>query len=105
MEEDSDEPVAHVENRNRSKEAIPEPENQVDLLIDDVLKKKNIIVLCTVRHSSNDLSENTQPIVYLCHPSSSNIRNITRGHGGEHGAHRVPENYRNNLQSEFLSIC
>ena len=59
MEEDSDEPVAHVENRNRSKEAIPEPENQVDLLIDDVLKKKNIIVLCTVRHSSNDLSENT----------------------------------------------
>ena len=38
MEEDSDEPVAHVENRDRSKEAIPEPENQVDLLIDDVLK-------------------------------------------------------------------
>ena len=41
MEEDSDEPVAHVENRNRSKEAIPEPENQVDLLNDDVLKPKH----------------------------------------------------------------
>ena len=40
MEEDSDEPVAHVENRDWSKETIPEPENQVDLLVDDVLQIK-----------------------------------------------------------------
>ena len=47
MEEDSDEPVAHVDDRDRSKEAIPEPENQVDLLIDDVLKAK---YNCSVQH-------------------------------------------------------
>ena len=43
MEEDSDESVAHVENRDRSKETIPEPENQVDLLVDDVLQIKEEI--------------------------------------------------------------
>ena len=37
MEEDGDEPVTHIEDGNRSQEAIPEPENQVDLFIDDVL--------------------------------------------------------------------
>ena len=43
MEEDSDESVAHVENRDRSKETIPEPENQVDFLVDDVLQIKEEI--------------------------------------------------------------
>ena len=38
IEEDSDESVAEVKNRNRSKERIPEPENQVDFFIDDVLQ-------------------------------------------------------------------
>ena len=40
MEEDGDKPVAHVEYRDRAKEEVPEPENQVDLLIDDVLQEE-----------------------------------------------------------------
>ena len=43
MEEDSEESVAHVENRDGSKETIPEPENQVDFLVDDVLEIKEEI--------------------------------------------------------------
>ena len=37
-EENSEEPVEDEEDREGSKESIPEPEDKVDLLIDDVLE-------------------------------------------------------------------
>ena len=40
MKEYREQPVADVENGNRAKERIPEPENQVDFLVDDVLQTK-----------------------------------------------------------------
>ena len=37
VEEESDQSVAEVEDRDGPEEGVPEPEDQVDLLVDDVL--------------------------------------------------------------------
>jgi len=74
-EENSEEPVEDKEYRQGSKEGIPEPEYEVDLLIDDIL------------------CEHTQTIVHLLSSSCSYIRDVAGGHRGEHRAHRVPDTH------------
>lgn len=71
MEEKGDQSVAEVDDGDGSEEGVPEPEDQVDLLVDDVL------------------SEDTEPVVVLRHPGRPDIGDGAGGHGGEDGAHRV----------------
>ena len=73
VEEESDQSVAEVEDRDGPEEGVPEPEDQVDLLVDDVL------------------SEDTQAVVELSHPRGSHIGYGARGHRGEDGTHGVPQ--------------
>lgn len=71
MEHEGDQSVAEVEDGDGAEEGVPEPEDEVDLLVDDVL------------------SEDTEPVVVLSHPGSSDIGDGAGSHGGEDGAHRV----------------
>ena len=73
VEQEGDQSVAEVEDGDGAEEGVPEPEDEVDLLVDDVL------------------SEDTEPVVVLSHPGSSDIGDGAGGHGGEDGAHRVSE--------------
>ena len=87
-EENSEEPVEDEEDREGSKESIPEPEDKVDLLIDDVLEEDNSRT--SLYPKTLYLGEDTQPVVNLRPSSSSNIGNVAGGHRGEHRAHGVP---------------
>ena len=73
MEEKGDQSVAEVDDGDGPEEGVPEPEDEVDLLVDDVL------------------SENTEPVMVLSHPARPDIRDGAGGHRGEDGAHRVPQ--------------
>ena len=71
--EDSDNSVGNEADRKWRQECVPEPENQIDLLVDDIL------------------SEDTESIVYLFSASSPNIGDATGCDRGEDGAHWVPD--------------
>ena len=73
VEEKGDQPVAEVEDGDGPEEGVPEPEDEVDLLVDDVL------------------CENTEPVVVLSHTGSPDIRDGAGGHRGEDGAHWVSQ--------------
>ena len=89
MEEECDEPVEDEEYRERTKEIIPEPEDKVNLLIDDILKWQ---LVCDMScNTMSYLCEHTQSIVHLGTSCSSYIGYVAGGHGREHGAGRVPK--------------
>ena len=73
MEHEGDESVAEVEEGDGAEEGVPEPEDEVDLLVDDVL------------------GEDAHAVMNLNNSRSSNIRNAAAGDGGEHIAHGTPE--------------
>ena len=73
VEEESDQPVAEVEDGHGPEEGVPEPEDEVDLLVDDVL------------------GEDAEAVVVLSHPGSSDIGDGAGGDGGEDSAHGVPQ--------------
>ena len=73
VEHEGDESVAEVEEGDGAEEGVPEPEDEVDLLVDDVL------------------GEDAHAVMNLNNSRSSNIRNAAAGDGGEHIAHGTPE--------------
>ena len=73
VEQEGDQSVAEVEDGDGAEEGVPEPEDEVDLLVDDVL------------------CEDTEAVVVLGHPGSSDVGDGAGGDGGEDGAHRVPQ--------------
>ena len=73
VEEEGDQSVTEVEDGDGAEEGVPEPEDEVDLLVDDVL------------------GEDTEPVVVLSHPGGSDIGDGAGGDGGEDGAHGVPQ--------------
>jgi len=73
VEQEGDQSVAEVEDGDGAEEGVPEPEDEVDLLVDDVL------------------CEDTEAVVVLGHPGSSDVGDGAGGDGGEDGAHRVSQ--------------
>ena len=71
MEEKGDQSVAEVEDGDGTEEGVPEPEDEVDLLVDDVL------------------GEDTDPVVDLEASSSSNVRVVAGDLFGKSSTHRV----------------
>ena len=73
MEEESDQPVAEVEDGHGPEEGVPEPEDKVDLLVDDVL------------------GEDTETVVELSHAGGPHVGNGAGGDSGEDCTHGVPQ--------------
>ena len=66
--EDGEEAVEAKDERDRDEESVPEPEHQVDFLIDNVLKKE-----IKRKRGKQDLSEDAEPTVMLRTSTSTNV--------------------------------
>ena len=95
MKHQGDQSVAEIQDRDGSKEEIPEPEDEVDLLIDNVLGQDTHAVM---NLQVDDVREwGTKKILmmtsmsYLSYSRGSNIGNITTCDGRKHLTHWIAE--------------
>ena len=85
--ENCQEPEEKPQDWNDSQNDVPEPEEEVHFLVDNIL------------------SENTKAIVDLTASSCSNIRNCTGNFCRECGAHGIPIKYSLNQILNSLLVC